>query len=163
MSLATPAAETIRTREMSRAPLWVFTRLEEQAERWGGNFDAKTGRLELPLQAGLRSGGLVAEVEALVSRDGSKLRIKIQEEHYLLDRSATFLLTIAAVGAIATLVLPFFPRFWLLLPPALVLAIAAWLFIVARLKSRNLDDFLDELTTAATALETAAAPSAETD
>lgn len=150
MTSAPKPEPKILTREIGRAPLWVFTRLEELAENWGGSFEAKKGRLELPLQAGLRSGVVLAEVEALVSREGSKLRIKILEEHYLLDRVATGSLGIAAVAAIATLVLPFFPRAWVLLPPALVIAIASWLFIVARLKSRGLEDFLEELAKAAT-------------
>ena len=149
MTSTTPPGK-IATREVGRAPLWVFARLEELAENWGGSFEAKKGRLELPVQAGLRSGVVIAEVEALVSREGSKLRIKILEEHYLLDRVATGSLGIAAVAAIATLVLPFFPRAWVLLPPALVIAIASWLFIVARLKSRGLEDFLDELAKPAT-------------
>ena len=145
MSPTTPPPDKLQSREIGRAPLWVFARIEELAESWGGSFEAKKGRLELPVHAGLRTGFLVAEVEALVSRDGSKLRIKILEEHYLLDRVATAGLSIAAVAAVATLVLPFFPRAWVLLPPSLVLAIGSWLFIVARLKSRGLEDFLVEL------------------
>lgn len=131
--------------EIGRAPLWVFHQLERLAEKWGGEFDAKKGRLELPVLAGLRHGRLVAEVEALAKKGGSKVRLRVFESHWEVDRGSTFSLVLAAIAALAALILPFFPRFWILLPPALVIAVAAWLFIVARLRTSSLEDFLDEL------------------
>jgi hypothetical protein len=131
--------------EIGRAPLWVFEKMVELADRWGGSFDARKGRLELPVTAGLRYGRVVAEVEALARRDGAKLRVKVVESHYQVDRGSTFALAVAAVAAIASLVLPFFPHFWPLLPPALIIAVAGWLFIVARLRTSGVEDFLAEL------------------
>lgn len=137
--------EAAHVAEIGRAPLWVFQKMAELAEKWGGEFDPKTGRLELPVLAGLRHGRLVAEVEALPKKGGSKVRLRVLESHYQLDRGSTFSLALAAIAALATLVLPFFPRFWILLPPALVIAIAAWLFIVSRLRTSSVEDFLGEL------------------
>lgn len=131
--------------EIGRAPFWVFEKMVELAERWGGSFDPKKGRLELPVTAGLRHGRVVAEVEALARHDGAKLRLKVIESRYRVDRGSTFALAIAAVAAIASLVLPFFPHFWPLLPPALMIAVAGWLFIVARLRTSGVEDFLAEL------------------
>lgn len=145
----------VHVAEIGRAPLWVFAQLGRQAEAWGGSFDEKKGRLELPVLAGLRHGLVIAEVEALAQRGGSKVRLKILESHYQLDRGGTFALSLAAPAAIAALVLPFFPRFWPLLPPALVLTLAAWLFVVARLRTSSLEDFLGELGKAATDPEAA--------
>lgn len=139
----------VHVAEIGRAPLWVFAQLARQAEAWGGSFDEKKGRLELPVLAGLRHGLVIAEVEALAQRGGSKVRLKILESHYQLDRGGTFALAIAAPAAVAALALPFFPRFWPLLPPALVLTLAAWLFIVARLRTSSVEDFLGELAKAA--------------
>lgn len=141
--------ERVHVTEIGRAPLWVFGRMGELAEAWGGSFDVKTGRLELPVSAGLRHGLVVAEVEALAQRDGSKVRLKQVASQYRLDRGSTFALAVAAMAALAALVLPFFPRFWPLLPPALVLTLAAWLFIVARLRTSSVEDFLGELNKAA--------------
>jgi hypothetical protein len=145
--------EVVHVAELGRAPLWVFSRLARLAEAWGGSFDEKKGRLELPVLAGLRHGLVIAEVEALAQRDGTKLRLKILESHYQLDRGGTFALLIAAPAALAALVLPFFPRFWPLLPPALVLTLAAWFFVVARLRTSGIEDFLGELRKAAESAE----------
>lgn len=137
--------EPVHSAEIGRAPLWVFAKIGELAERWGGSFDARKGRLELPVLAGLRYGRVVAEVEALAQRGGSKVRLRVAESRYELDRGSTFALALAAVAAVASLALPFFPRYWPLLPPALMLAVAGWLFIVARLRTSGLEDFLGEL------------------
>lgn len=139
------AAEEIHSAEIGRAPMWVFGKMNELAERWGGTFDAKRGRLELPVMAGLRYGRIAAEVEALARHDGAKVRLRVVESQYELDRGSTFALAIAAVAAVASLALPFFPHYWPLLPPALMIAVAGWLFIVARLKTSGPEDFLAEL------------------
>lgn len=145
MKAPAPPEEAIHSAEIGRAPLWVFSQMGELADRWGGSFDARKGRLELPVLAGLRYGRVVAEVEALARRDGAKVRLRVVESHYELDRGSTFALAVSAVAAVATLALPFFPHYWPLLPPALIIAVAGWLFIVARLKTSGLEDFLGEL------------------
>ena len=131
--------------EIGRAPHWVFEKMVELADRWGGSFDPRKGRLELPVTAGLRHGRVAAEVEALARHDGAKLRLKVVESEYQVDRGSTFALAVAAVAAIASLALPFFPHYWPLLPPALMIAVAGWLFIVARLRTSGVEDFLAEL------------------
>ena len=143
-SSAASAAEVYST-EVERAPFWVFEKLAPLADRWGGSFDAKTGRLELPVLAGLRHGVLIGEVEALAHQGGAKVRLRVSSCHYALDRGSTFSLSLAAVAAFAALVLPFFRQLWPLLPPALAIAIAAWLFIIARLRTSSAEDFLADL------------------
>lgn len=146
---ASAESEILHTLEIGRAPLWVFEHIEDQAEAWGGRFDIKAGKLELPVHAGLRQGFVVAEVEALANREGSKVRVKVLESDTYLDRVATFSLMIGALASFATLSVPFFPRLWNLLPPSLLIALASWLFIVARLRSSSLEDFLRQLERAA--------------
>ena len=132
-------------------------------EDWGGEWTASGngGELRVPVEAGLRRGFVRARVTATATSRGSELTIEIVEARWWMHRVAVALLLGAAVPAMAGVLWPFVPAVAPLVPLGLVLAAAAWLAILARLRHRGTAEFLRDVETALEAPTTVATAAAE--
>ena len=142
--------------ELAERPPAVLEHLEQAAETWGGGFEladtpagegASTvvGRLGLPVMAGLRRGWVIGAVELTPEGEGTRLVFRVEESAYRVERGSVAMLVLAAAGAVALLVAPFFPALWRLAPLAVLMALASWFFIVARLRNSGPDEFFGML------------------
>ncbi len=142
----TPREHVVELAGGRRAVLWQMLRA---AEDWGGTWQPRGeggGRLGLPVEAGVRRGWVAGEVEVEGLEDGSsRLRFRVEESEYRVDRATVAVLFLAACGALVTVFLPFFPRLIRLLPVSILLALGAWLFIVSRLRNSGPEEFLQDL------------------
>ena len=129
-------------------PAAALPLLAETAELWGAEWQpagVAEGRLTLPVMAGLRRGWVRGTVRVDRHEQGARLTFGVEERLFRTDVPAFVTLLIAAVGALMTLVAPFFPRLWPLVPAGIFLALGAWLFIVARLRNSGPEEFFKEL------------------
>lgn len=139
----TGAVDAHRT-ELPHDPVTSLRHVARTAEAWGGEWQAEgltRGRLSLPVTAGLRFGRVAGTVSAEATAEGSRLTFAVEERAYQLRLAAVFTLLIAAAGALVTVIAPFFPRLAPLIPVGIVLALAAWLLIVARLQNSGPEEF----------------------
>jgi len=132
--------------EIGAPPAVAAEAVAEAAEAWGGSWEpgAGGGRLVIPVTAGLRRGVLVAGVEITrLGASGARLELSVEERHDQLNRPAVVILLLGAAGALTATLWPLFPRLLSVAPLAVVLAISAWLLIVARLRNSGPEEFLE--------------------
>lgn len=128
--------------------------LEEAAEAWGGSLESADGAaddtatLVIPVVAGLRRGFVAGPVHIERRGEGSHISFRVSESHFRVDLPSAITLLFGAFGALITLVVPFFPQLWQLVPAGVMLSIGAWLFIVARLRNSGPEEFFEDLATA---------------
>ncbi len=124
-----------------------FKALRQKAETWGGGWQGEGlgGRLVIPVLAGLRRGFVGYAVSADEGSKGTHLEFVEEESDLQVHRPTLIVLLIAAAAALTCLVVPFVPKLLPLLPPSVVLCLATWLFIVARLRNSGLDEFMTDL------------------
>lgn len=125
--------------------------VREAAGMWGAEWDAsgsapRSGRLRLPVVAGLRHGLVTGDLRVDRAGSGSVLSFQPIESVYYLNTRAVVILAIAAVGALLTMLWPLFPEsreMMTLAPLGAVLAISGWLLVVSRLTNSGPREFLD--------------------
>lgn len=120
--------------------------LRRVAEEWGTEVPPGSGgRMEfvLPLAAGIRIG--TADLRVRVPSAGGRVEWEVLSSEFRTHRSAVVVLSLGAIGGLALVAWPFFPRLQPLAPLGVVLAIAAWLLVSARVKYRGLSQFWDEV------------------
>ncbi len=138
---------------LARDPSGSLELISREAASWGGGWSRESptgGRLELPVLAGLRHGWVegpvsVEPVAAERSEAGSRLTFTVEKSAYRLQRTSVTVLAFAALGALVLVVAPFVRPLWPVMPIAFMLAIGAWLFIVARLRNSGPEEFLETL------------------
>jgi hypothetical protein len=135
---------TLRTDRDAEASLAA---LAEAAGEWGGEWerDGTGGRLALPVHAGLRRGVVQVQASAHDLASGSELVLRVEEARWELRRSAALLLLVALLGALAATLWPFVPALEPFPPLGLILAVAAWLAVLGRLRHRGLRELLAEV------------------
>ena len=134
------------------------------AEAWGAEWDSEgaaglAGHLRLPVTAGLRHGWVEGRLRVEPLRDlepegegpaqpadpASHVTFEPERSFYYLNATAVVLLGIAGLGALLTLIWPFFPRhpeIAQIAPLGAVLALAGWFLVVSRLETRGPEEFL---------------------
>ena len=130
------------------APRAALRLLAETADSWGAGWQAdgeRGGRLALPVLAGVRHGWVAGEVEVEAAGEGSRLVYRVEESAYQLDKASVLTLTIAACGALITVIGPLIPQLFRLVPIGILLSVAAWLFIVRRLRNSGPEEFFEFL------------------
>ena len=141
-------------RRLELAPAVVLTRLPQLAEAWNGEWQSAgaepgtDGRLGLPITAGLRRGWVAGTVSVEpLGDDGasSHLVYRIDRGEIRTDGAAVFILALGALGGLTTVVAPFFPGLFTLVPVGIILGFCAWLMVVARLRNAGPAEFLDQL------------------
>ena len=127
-----------------------MARLDTLAEAWGAQWRPEGtggGHLTLPVRAGVRRGMVAGTVSAHEDRGGSRLQFNVEETFYRVQYAAFFLLTLGAFGGLTTVVAPFKPAILPIVPIGLMLAVASWFLIVARLTNSGAEEFFGELAT----------------
>lgn len=130
--------------EIQRSPETALLAVREAAELWGADWQSESsaGLLLLPVVRGLWRGVDLCRVSVEATSFGSTIELTVVESRLQVNRSAVVVLLFGGAGGLIVALWPFFPGLMPLLPVAVVLAIAAWLLVVARLRSSNPQDFL---------------------
>ena len=134
--------------ELDHDPVEALRRVAHAASDWGAKWTregAVEGRLELPVLAGLRRGWVEGRVTAEAKGEGSRLVFCQEGSQYRLETVSVVFLMLGALGTLVVLVAPLVPALWPALPPGVLLAVAAWLFIVARLRNSGPEEFFGSL------------------
>lgn len=146
--------------ELAGDPTHSLDLLDREAASWGAAWQRdgqRGGRLSLPVLAGLRRGWVEGEVTVEPAGDGSRLTFRVDKSDYHLQAMSVAVLLVAALGALVVLVGPFVAALRPAVPAGILLAVGAWLFIVAGLRNSGPEEFLEGLAAAAAAPEAAAA------
>ena len=122
--------------------------LATAADLWGASWQASSsgGTLHLPVVRGLWRGVEQCRVDVSCGKSGSAIELTVEESRHSVNRSAVVVLLFGGMGGLIVAFWPFFPGLMPLLPVAVVLAVAAWLLVVARLRSSSPEDFLKLVT-----------------
>lgn len=131
--------------DFDASPATVSEAVAAATESWGGIWqpDATGGRLTLPIVQGLRHGVVHGRIAITPNGVRTHLDLAIEEASYRLNRSATFVLVLGALGGLSVVLWPLSPKILQLAPVGVVLALAAWLLVVSRLRNSGADDFLE--------------------
>ena len=117
----------------------------EAAESCGGEWSAEGagGRLVLPVVYGLRRGVAVGRVEVVRLGDArSRVEWSEEESHLRVERSSVAVLSIAVVPLVGSIVWPFWPALFPLVPFAAIFGLLAWWLVVSRLRHFGPEEFL---------------------
>ncbi len=120
----------------------------EAAEAWGATWKTRGEQglwLRLPVMAGVRYGWVAGGVDVETAEDKSQMVYRVDESEYRLDKATVFTLVLAALGAIVSMIGPFFPSLIRLMPIGIMLTVAAWLFIVGRLRNSGPEEFFEDV------------------
>jgi hypothetical protein len=130
--------------ELTATPRQALHSLQTAADLWGANWEPDTagGILRLPVVRGLWRGVEQCRLTIAPAGDGASLELTVEESWLEVNRTAVVILLFGGVGGLVVALWPFFPQLMPLLPVAVVLALAAWLLVVARLRSSHPEDFL---------------------
>lgn len=130
--------------EFEGSPETALRAVTTAAELWGADWQPESsgGLLLLPVVRGLWRGVERCRVGVLPTRTGSAIELTVEEGWQQIHRSSVVVLLLGGAGGLIVALWPFFPGLMPLLPVAAVLAIAAWLLVVARLRSSHPEDFL---------------------
>lgn len=130
--------------DLGVSPERALPALEQAAEAWGAELEREGsgGRLHLPVVAGIRRGLVTGRVEVLPTAAGSRVVFRPETSIYYVQTAAVVILLLSAVGAILTVVWPFFPELMAVAPFGAILALGGWFLVVSRLRSSGPDDFL---------------------
>lgn len=125
--------------------------VEWAAELWDADWHrhGTGGRLELPVQAGLRRGTVTAKLSTEAEGDTTALVVHVESSHYRLQTVAVSILAAGGLGALALTLWPLYPALLALAPVALILIVVAWLFVASRLQNSGVEEFLELVGTAA--------------
>lgn len=147
-----PAANATHTEhriELSEDPADCLRLVSRVAEDWGARWqpeDVDGGRLELPVVAGVHRGWVVGRVQVEAIPEGSRLTFRVEESLYGVQATTVTVLVLAAGGALTTVVAPWVPELWPLVPLGILLSVGAWFFIITRLRNSGPEEFLEALT-----------------
>ena len=136
-----------RTIHFAGRPTQALERIAHHADMWGGAWDAfddTSGKLGLPVSAGLRRGWVEGDVRIERDPEGG-CRVTFVEDHaaYRVDRASVMILVTAALGCLVSLVAMFLPKLLPLLPIGILLAVGAYLVVIARLRNSGPEEFFE--------------------
>lgn len=134
--------------ELEATPEAALEHLATAADLWGASWQSSSsgGTLQLPVVRGLWRGVEQCQVSVSPGESGSEIELTVEERRHTVNRSAVVVLLFGGIGGLIVALWPFFPGLMPLLPVAVVLAVAAWLLVVARLRSSSPEDFLKLVT-----------------
>lgn len=136
------------TVDLELSPAESLELVAETAESWGGGWEAHEGGggwLEIPVLAGLRHGFVTGKLTVEPLGRGSRLHFEIEESIYRVQKPALVILLLAGFGALLSIFGLFVPALHGLVPMGVLLAISAWLVVVARLRNTGPEEFFAAL------------------
>lgn len=130
--------------ELDVSPETALESLADAADLWGANWQSNSsgGTLQLPVVRGLWRGVEQCRVTVVPTSSGSIVELTVEEGWQQVNRPAMVVLLFGGAGGLIVALWPFFPGLIPLLPVSVVLALVAWLLVVARLRSSHPTDFL---------------------
>jgi len=134
--------------ELDFAVAPLAERLAGLADDWAGEWTPgkSGGRLALPVVFGLRRGELAGNVElTALAAERSRLVWTIDRSELAVDRASVAILVLALLPTLGSLLWPFFPTLFALVPYAAVFGLLAWWLVVSRLRSQGPEEFLAAL------------------
>jgi hypothetical protein len=122
----------------------ALSALRRAAEDWGAELRREDGEswLHLPVVHGLKRGVVSGPVRVEASAEGSRVAFLPEESRLYVQSAPVFILVIAVVGALMTVLWPFFPRLLPLSPFGAILALGGWFLVLSRLRTSGPDEFL---------------------
>ncbi len=129
-------------------PPETLRRVALAAEAWGGLWQPEgelSGRLGLPVTAGLRRGWVAGPLSIEPHPEGSRLELKVENSELRINLLSFCFLLLAAFGALSVVFTPFVPSLLPLMPFGIVLAVAAWFLIINQLRNSGPDEFFASL------------------
>lgn len=147
-----PGGPQVHRREVAAPAEAALAAAGEAAEQWGAGWEAEPGggRLALPVAAGLRHGRVDGRLSVRDSLPGDRgagprsvVELTVETADYHLWTPAVAILLVAAAGGALTVIWPFFPRLLPLAPFGALIALSAWLLVLARLQNRGPEEFLE--------------------
>lgn len=114
------------------------------ADAWGAEFqrDGLGGLLRLPVVSGLRRGLLSGPLAVEETPTGSRVTFRPDEAMQYVQTAPVIILLLACVGAVLTVIWPFFPKLLPLAPFGAVTALGGWFLVISRLRSSGPQEFL---------------------
>jgi hypothetical protein len=119
--------------------------LAEAAEACGAEWlaDSRGGRLVLPVVFGLRRGVAAGRIEVVrLGETRSRLEWTLEESHLEVEKSSVAVLSLAVVPLVGSVVWPFWPALFPLVPFAAIFGLLAWWLVVSRLRHFGPEEFL---------------------
>lgn len=120
-----------------------------QAELWDADWqgvDGTSGKIGLPITAGLRRGWVEGTVRSeSLGAERSRLVFEPEHDEYRIDRGSVMILGAAAFGCLITMVAMFVPKILPLLPMGILLAFGGYLVVIARLRNSGPEEFLESV------------------
>ena len=113
------------------------------AEAWGARWDAGSQALRLPVLAGIRRGVVRGRLIPAGDDGATHLRLAVESSEWHVQTAAVVILAVSAVGALLTVVWPFFPGLLPVAPFGALLALGGWFLVVSRLQSSGPEEFLE--------------------
>ena len=129
--------------DLCLAPEQALEVLRVAVEESGGVWtDEHPEQFAIPVSAGIRQGYARIRPEIEPSTGGSRLQLSLEEEMLGVHTGAAMVLLFGAVGGILVVIWPLHPVLLSLAPIGALLAAAAWLLVVSRLRSYGPEDLL---------------------
>ena len=134
--------------ELTEDPVTSLNLVAMAADDWGGLWQAEGpggGRLGLPVEAGLRRGWVAGQLTAEPISGGTRLTYCVDASDYQVRKPAALMLLLAGLAAAVTLLAPLIPSLLGLVPFGMLLCIAAWFLVIARLRNSGPEEFFEDL------------------
>jgi hypothetical protein len=137
----------------------ALSALRRAVDDWGAELRTENGEtwLDLPVVHGLKRGYVSGRVRVETQEEGARIAFQPEETRLYVQTASIFILTAAILGALPTILWPFFPRLLPLAPFGAILALGGWFLVLSRLRNSGPAEFLMMVETQAEA----GAPTAE--
>ncbi|HEX3131414.1 MAG TPA: hypothetical protein VH394_29015 [Thermoanaerobaculia bacterium] len=132
-----PAGHTL---DLAVRPDAALAALRRAAEDWGAELEK--GQLHLPVVQGLKRGVISGPLRVEPTDEGARVVFDPEESHLYVQMASVFILLVAIVGALATVLWPFFPQLLPVSPFGALLALGGWFLVLSRLRTSGPDEFL---------------------
>jgi hypothetical protein len=131
--------------ELPDPPEAALSAVTRAAEMWGAELERQGsgGRLHLPTLAGLRRGFVAGPLTVEPTVEGSRVVFRPEDQDHYLHTPSLVILLISVVGALLTVLWPFYPRLLPLAPFGVLLALGGWFLVLTRLRTSGPDEFLE--------------------
>lgn len=130
--------------DLDMPPDRALLALRQTAEDWGAELQpgGSGGKLHLPVVAGIRRGLVSGPVEVQKAEGGSRLVFRPEASVYYVQTAAVMILILSVLGAMLTVLWPFYPKLIALAPLGAIIALGGWFLVVSRLRTSGPDEFL---------------------
>jgi len=129
------------TLDLAVRPDAALAALRRAAEDWGAELDGDR-RLHLPVVQGLKRGVVSGPLRVEATEEGARVVFQPEESRLYVQMASVFILLVAIVGALATILWPFYPQLLPVAPFGALLALGGWFLVLSRLRNSGPDEFL---------------------